>query len=329
MIYKILDEAPKNDTIVKALIKCFSIVQNHNRIVCSVSGGADSDIMLDMLIRCGVKDKTDFVFYDTGLEYSATKEHLTYLENKYQISIIRIKAVKSVVESCAKHGVPFYAKFASDMIQRLQSHNFKWEDGSFEELYKKYPRCKTALEWWCNVITGNTTQYAIKRFPYLKEFMIQNPPDFLISNKCCEYAKKKAMKKYMEKSDYDLHCIGIRKAENGIRAATYKNCFTEGDKTDSFRPIFWFSDSDKEEYEQHYDIMHSKCYTEYGLTRTGCFGCPFGKQFEHELQTIKEHEPQLYVAANNIFGESYDYTRRYLKFRDEQKDNQKNKCGEK
>ena len=57
----------------------------------------------------------------------------------------------------------------------------------------------------------------------------------------------------------------------------------------------------------------------YGLMRTGCFGCPFGKRFEEELRTIEEHEPNLLKAANSIFGESYEYTRQYLLFREKMK----------
>lgn len=87
--------------------------------------------------------------------------------------------------------------------------------------------------------------------------------------------------------------------------------------------MFWLRDSDKEEYCKHYGVTHSRCYTEYGLERTGCFGCPFGKRFEEELEIIKHYEPKLYRAAINIFGEAYDYTRRYLRFRKEKNEEKK------
>lgn len=276
-------------------------------------------MMVDMLLRCGGKNKTDFVFFNTGLEYSATFEQLHELEEKYGITIHRENAVKSIPICVKEYGVPFWSKFASDMIHRLQSHSFQWEDEAFDVLIQKYPRCKTALEWWCNVITGNTTQYAIKRVPYLKEFMILNPPMFKISDKCCTYAKKMVSKHFINAGEYDLSCTGVRRSEGGIRAATYKTCFSEGENIDQFRPVFWFRDSDKQEYCEHYGVSHSKCYTQYGLTRTGCFGCPFGKRFEDELKSIEQYEPRLLIAANNIFGESYDYTRKYLAFREEMK----------
>ena len=45
-----------------------------------------------------------------------------------------------------------------------------------------------------------------------------------------------------------------------------------------------------------------------------CAGCPFGRDFEFELEVIEKYEPKLYRAVNNIFGDSYAYTRKYREF---------------
>ena len=37
--------------------------------------------MLDIVWRCDKDNKVDYVWFDTGLEYQATKDHLKYLEN--------------------------------------------------------------------------------------------------------------------------------------------------------------------------------------------------------------------------------------------------------
>lgn len=70
----------------------------------------------------------------------------------------------------------------------------------------------------------------------------------------------------------------------------------------------------KKIYEQHYNIIHSRCYEEYGLKRTGCAGCPFGQNFEDELLAMKKYEPGLYKAVNHIFKDTYEYTRKYKEF---------------
>ena len=55
------------------------------------------------------------------------------------------------------------------------------------------------------------------------------------------------------------------------------------------------------------------------MSRTGCAGCPFGKKFEEELELVKVFEPKRYKAVVSIFGQSYEYTRRFLEFRERKK----------
>ena len=42
---------------------------------------------MDICVRCDVDNKIDYVWFDTGLEYQATKDHLKYLEEKYGVNI--------------------------------------------------------------------------------------------------------------------------------------------------------------------------------------------------------------------------------------------------
>lgn len=315
---KILDGI-ENLTIFDSLIKANSILQQSRKAMCSISGGSDSDIVLDIMTKVDDENKVEYVWFDTGLEYKATKEHIDYLEKKYNIKIRREKAIKPIPYSVRKYGVPFLSKHVSEMLERLQRHGFKWEDKPYEELAKEYPRCKSALKWWCN--TKNDSQRKFSRFSidynkWLKEFIMQNPPDFPIAAKCCTYAKKNLSDKIMKEMGADMSIVGVRKAEGGVRAGAYKTCFTQETKKggSAFRPIFWYRDVDKLEYEKSFGITHSRCYTEYGLIRTGCVGCPFNRNITDELHIIKEHEPNLYKAAMKIFGKSYEYTYKYREF---------------
>jgi 3'-phosphoadenosine 5'-phosphosulfate sulfotransferase (PAPS reductase)/FAD synthetase len=290
-------------------------IESHNRIAVSISGGSDSDDVLDIIKKCKTEKDIFFINFNTGLEYQATKDHLKYLEKRYKITIVTIRPEKPVPLCVKKFGEPFLNKRASEMIMRLQKHNFKFEDKPFEELYKEYPNCKSALRWWCNYYDSHTLNIANNK--YLKEFLIENPPQFQISNLCCHFAKKVVAADFNKKNNIDLNINGIRKAEGGIRSVSYKSCFTPATKDkgyDTYRTIFWFTDDIKRQYEKENNIIHSKCYTEYGLKRTGCCGCPFGKDFEFELKVLKKYEPKLYKAAVNIFKNSYDYTREYREY---------------
>lgn len=163
-----------------AFTKCDSVLQKHQHPMLSVSGGSDSDIMLDMVCHLGYADKCSFVFFDTGIEYKATKEHLKYLENRYSIQIERIRPKKPVPVAVRGVGVPFLTKYVSRMIGQLQKRDFQWEDEPFEILLEKYPCCKSALKWWCNkysVKEGfSASMFNISKFSYLKEFLMKFPP---------------------------------------------------------------------------------------------------------------------------------------------------------
>jgi 3'-phosphoadenosine 5'-phosphosulfate sulfotransferase (PAPS reductase)/FAD synthetase len=256
---------------------------------------------------------------NTGIEYEATKRHIEYLKEKYDVEIREVKATIPVPLGCRKYGVPFLTKHCSEMIYRLQKHDFKWEDRPYSELIKEYPNCQSALKWWCNEHvnpSGKQSQLNINKHKLLKEFMIANPPTFKISAKCCDGAKKKPAKTMCKLDNFGLQCVGIRKLENGIRSQQYKTCFTPSDELDNYRPIFWFSDEDKEIYEKCFDVTHSDCYKVWGMTGTGCAGCPFGSGFEEELKMIEKYEPKLYKAVNKIFRDSYEYTRKYREFKE-------------
>lgn len=318
----ILKDCPKNPTIINNIIKAYHKINDniYNKISCAISGGADSDVMLDICCKCDNDRKIDYVWYDTGLEYRATKDHLKYLEEKYGIEIKRCRAIKPIPISCREYGQPFLSKRISDYISRLQNHHFDFVndgDKDYGELCKKHPNAKGALKWWCNA-WGDKSSFNIERNKWLKEFMMSHPPTFNISDKCCTYAKKNVIKKYNKENEVDLNIMGVRKAEGGQRAKVYKSCFDSNiDSHDNYRPLFYYKDSDKSEYEEAYNVIHSKCYTEYGLKRTGCAGCPFGKDFEFELEVIEKYEPKLFKAVNKIFGDSYAYTREYKKFCEE------------
>lgn len=309
-------QAAYNPTVFDAYVKAKSVLETHDSAVCSVSGGKDSDCMMDMLVRLDAEHKIRYVWVDTGLEYMATRRHLADLERKYQVPIERLKAVKSVPRCVKEYGLPFLSKINSQIIRLLQRKGFQWEDLPLAELEEKYHKVRYGLRWWTNdyaIRNGSHDSYwNISRFKGLKEFLIDNPPDFLISDRCCEFAKKKTAAQ--AEKDVTLKITGVRKAEGGVRRGSYKGCFSSGKSIDAYRPLFWFKSADVAEYSKLFEIRHSDCYEVWGLKRTGCVGCPFNQKIMIELQIIKEYESNMYRACMAIFGKSYEYTTKYRQF---------------
>lgn len=307
-----INKAP-TATIFDSLVKAKSVLASHHNILVSVSGGADSDCMIDVIYNLTPKDeehKITYVWYDTGIEMEATKRHLNYLEDKYAIKILRRRAKVTVPAAVAKVGYPFFSKENSDRISRLQHHNFNWDIGTIEEPVDKYPNCQGALAWWY----GTKGRFIVSKI--MRDYIHDNPPDFPISDRCCYYAKKKPSGDMEKELKADLVCLGLRRAEGGVRSSI-SQCFNSNKgKADRYYPCFWWTDEDKSAFEQVYNITHSDAYTVYGFKRTGCAGCPFNSKFEEELKVLHKYEPKLATAVEHIFAPSYEYTRPYRKFKE-------------
>lgn len=312
----------RNAEVLETFCKAERHLKQHDRILCSVSGGSDSDIMIDILSHCEGWSKVHFVFFDTGVEYEATKRHLDYLEKRYDIKIERVKAETPIPLVVKRYGQPFLSKLVSERIDRLQRHRFDFIDREEDILKEKFPNAKHAVEWWANhydterFSSAESSAFTIARTRGLKEYLMRNPPKFSISAKCCDYAKKNTATKIDKKYKCDLKILGLRKVEGGVRAGVYKSCYTKDTSKgySLYLPLWWWKEADKRYYEKRFDIVHSDCYEVYGMKRTGCAGCPFNRKVIEELSLIEKYEPKLHKACTTMFAESYEYTARFREF---------------
>ena len=302
----------ENEATDNAIAKTWDILGRFNSPVCAVSGGSDSDIMLDLIHRLDTEKKVRYVWYNTGIEYEATKRHLSFLEKRYHITIQRFRPKKPVPLAVREYGVPFLSKFVSNKISQLQRIGFDFSDMDYDAMLTLCNGVCDATDWWHNRHSIN--QWNIRYNLGLKEYLIANPPNFRISDKCCYYAKKRVSIEYSRLNNTDLTMLGIRKSEGGNRNIL-TSCFSENDRHGAvYRPLFWFTDADKRYYADKFKVKHSDCYTVYGLRRTGCTGCPFNLRLFDELSLIEQHEPNLYHAAMSLFGECYTYTLGFRKW---------------
>lgn len=248
-----------------------------------------------------------YVFFDTGLEYQATRKHLSFLEKKYDILIQRVRAEVPIPLAIKQNGSPLLSKNGDEFLSRLQKHNFDFKNDSlksFDELYEKYPKCKGALQWWCQVnVTINISNKA-------KHWIINNTENLpTVSNSCCKHAKKDVSKKYI-KEHPEITCVvtGMRQNEGGVRSTSLKKtgCYFKNANGQFFyHPLNLWDDETKAYFKETRGIKNSDCYEVWGMTRTGCAGCSYGKKYKEELEIIKKYEPKLAKAVENLFGRSY------------------------
>lgn len=341
--YADFDSPEKFNAIMSIIAKRLT---EHPRAICSYSGGSDSDIMIDLIERTRMVFNLPpvvYVFFNTGLEMQATKDHVKATAAKYRVEIREERPKISIVQSARIHGIPFVSKIMSGGLSDWQKKGIplsiaeeyeKSEDKATKrkELKERYPKCESVINFLCCCNSAGeprpNIQLVINSSKYMRDFINEYPPNFKISAKCCDYCKKDIAHKVQK--DFDMVITGERRDEGGMRSVPRKDCttmcFTETTSGQfRLRPLYYVSDKDKAWYKEAYGIKYSDAYEVYGLTRTGCCGCPISYKAVEDLEKIRPYEPNVVKAAWNIFGASYEYRKKYNKYKKERMEEEKNK----
>lgn len=304
----------------------------HPNAICSYSGGSDSDIMIDVIEQTRKIFKlppVKYVFFNTGLEMKAIKDHVEETGRKYGIEIEEHRPKVNIVNATRTYGVPFVSKIMSSGLSEWQKKKIplsiadeydQAEDKAEKrkELSERYPKCESVINFLCCCNSAGeprpNIQLVINSSKYMRDFISECPPDFKISAKCCDYCKKQVA--HSVQKDYDMIITGERRDEGGMRSVPRKDntalCFTETSSGQyRLRPLYYVTNKDKEWYKDRYKIKYSDAYEVYGLTRTGCCGCPISYKAIEDLEKIRKYEPNIVKAAWNIFGKSYEYRMKY------------------
>lgn len=328
-------DAPEKFEAIKGII-IHRLIQ-HPKAICSYSGGADSDIMIDVIERARAMldlPPIKYVFFNTGLEMQATKDHVKATAEKYGVEIEEHRPKIGIVQAARTHGIPFMSKIISRKMQDLQKNdvpmsiteeyeNAKNKRDKFTELKLRYPKCGGIILFLCSCNAAgdpqNNSQLGIKSVKYFWDFVNEFPPDFQISAKCCDYCKKQIAHKVQK--NYEMVITGERFSEGGARAVQKsKGCFTETSHGQfRLRPLYYVTDADKAWYKNYYGIKYSDAYEVYGLTRTGCCGCPISHKAVDDLEKIRPYEPNVVKVAWNIFGASYEYRAKYNAYKEQRR----------
>lgn len=315
-------------------------LREHPNAICSYSGGADSDIMIDLLertIRAFHLPPIKYVFFNTGLEMNATKEHVKAVAEKYGVEIEECRPKVNIVTAVRTHGAPFVSKIMSAGLEGWQkkgiplsiADEYRQAEDKAEkrrELRERYPKCESTINFLCCCNSAGeprpSIQLVIDSSKYMRDFISEHPPDFCISAKCCDYCKKQPA--HQIQKGYEMIITGERRDEGGMRSVPRKDntalCFGETSSGQyRLRPLYYVSDADKAWYKDYYGIRYSDAYEVYGLTRTGCCGCPISYKAVEDLEKIRPYEPNVVKAAWNIFGKSYEYRANYIAYKERRK----------
>lgn len=335
-------DAPAKFQAISAIIA--RRLREHPNAICSYSGGADSDIMIDLIERTRKMHRlppVKYAFFNTGLEMKATKDHVKEVAEKYGVEIETFRPKVNIVMATREHGVPFVSKIMSAGLEGWQKKGVPLgiadeyaqaedKEAKRQELRERYPKCESTINFLCCCNSKGeprpNIQLVINSSKYMLDFIKENPPDFQISADCCTYCKKNLAHKVQK--DYDMIITGERRDEGGMRSVPRKDntalCFTETSSGQyRLRPLYYVSDKDKQWYKDYYGIRYSDAYEVYGLTRTGCCGCAISYKAVEDLEKIRPYEPNVVKAAWNIFGASYRYRQKYNEYKRKRMDEEK------
>lgn len=246
------------------------------------SGGKDSDVLLDIVRE--LYPEVPGVFDDTGLEWEEIRDFVKQTKN-----IIRISPKLSFKQVIDKYGYPVISKEQASYIE--EARNTK-----SEKLLNKR----------LNGVNGSGM--ISKKWQYL----IDAP--FKISDKCCDYLKKKPFLDFEKKTGLNP-LIGVMAAESRQRQQQYiraGGCNSFNSNRPISKPLSIWTEQDILQYIKIKKLPYASIYgdiieTENGLCttgepRTGCTFCMFGCHLEkspNKFERMKLTHPQRYDYCIN------------------------------
>ena len=257
----------------------------------SFSGGKDSTVVLAIIKMCEdigtiPKNAIPAVYCDTKIELGATEEFVKWVQANYYSNLQIIKPKKLFPQIIKESGKPMKSKMRSVALWYNQNKpELKTGKGLYDPDFINSNRVKL----------GN------------RDYHLAHPKfDIRVADECCNVLKKDPFSTYAKENNILGYFTGMRAEEGGKRAYGYEKRLKEGkspcttcnkDGIIHRMPIIDWTDEIVEAFVKEYNVPLSKAYTEYGLERTGCFLCPYGKDIKGKLENLYKNEPNRYKAA--------------------------------
>lgn len=234
----------------------------------SYSGGKDSHFLLWFIREYMDEQRIPIVGVNTSFEIPEIRDRI--IKN----SDVVLKPALSRWEIKEQYGIPCFSKQQDEYIHRYQCGN----------------RSQNTMK----AVMG---QNAIFNLNKKARTLLLSGELHKVSNKCCYYNKELPMIRYGRETGRKA-IIGTRQGESKTRKAKYSKCLTA---KGNFTPLYDFSDELIDGIYSEYGIEIPNCYNY--LSRTGCGGCPYGRNTETELALL----PRLQrLNTVKYFRESYD-----------------------
>lgn len=257
-------------TIENALKYC-----NNNAYV-SFSGGKDSVVLL--YLAKIIKPDIKAVFFNTTNEFP----EMYYFIKQFNCKIIQPEMnLKKVIE---KEGFPLVSKEQSQYIREART--------------TKSDKLRNLR---LNGRNGTRQGMISKKWQYLVN------QKFNISEKCCDWLKKRPAKKF-EKQNKLMPLIGINITESQLRKQLFlkTGCNAFELKRPASYPLSIWTIENIWEFIKQNNIPYCEIYDK-GETQTGCMICGFGCHKDNRFERLKILHPKAYEIGMNLKNNGVTY----------------------
>ena len=307
--------------------------QSIKEITVSFSGGKDSTVLLDLVLKTHqqIKCKIPIVMvYATEITFPSTFKFIEDINRKYQKEYEYLKNVQIVkpkktwMEILSQNGYPIYSKQVSTLINRVKKSKTK----------------NNLTKWFFGIDIKNTSTAKFRlsknRLFLLDDMMLYNWPKlnkqqkeyfkkynekYFFSEKCCDFIKGNL------KHDKRPSFIGTMAQESELRKKSWikAGCNIFNKTGYKSRPLSIWTTKDIWQYISEYKLeinpaygyVKTKKYNEQNLRfeRLGCTSCPYGSFMEQKAirKLIKEkYNINNYKTMNRFEILKEEYPNLYL-----------------
>lgn len=261
----------------------------------SYSGGKDSTVLSALIDMALPGNKIPRVYANTGIELDMIRDFVIN-QSLMDDRICIIKPTKNIKEMLESVGYPFKSKKHSAILETYQK--YRTTEG------------RIGIQHYLHINDDGVNWSAQNSCP--EKLKCQFTPEYSlkISDRCCEELKEKPMLRWSKANNKPYTIIGVLQAEGG-RRWNAKCLSFKGNKFFAFQPLAPITKDWENWFIESYNVRLCDIYYDpYNFERTGCKGCPFAHNLQHELDMLEKYFPAERKQCEFIWKPVYDEYRR-------------------
>lgn len=255
----------------------------------SFSGGKDSTVLSALVDMALTDNKIPRVYVDTGIDYDLVRQFVITM-SLTDDRVVMIKPKVPIKPMLEENGYPYKSKEHSAILHDYQKQGLK------THWVKQYLQIDTEKP-------NKKDGYAC---PKCLRDQFTDSYNLNVSDACCRELKEKPLKLWEKENFKPYSILGLMRSEGGRR--NHAQCLAfKNKKFKNFQPLVAITKDWEDWFILHYSVEICDIYKPpYNFTRTGCKGCPFAPDLQHNLDAMEKHFSKERKQCEAIWKPVYD-----------------------